>query len=529
MIGANLRTLLAAGLATLAAACTGAQEPPIVDAQGEGHTSSISALTACQTLSGKTLENAKLTTTLVEATKSTPIYCKVSGTIAPKLNFEIRLPDAWNGKLYYGGGGGYNGVIPDLAVAPLNQGYAQVASDSGHQGDGMSPDFIQNDPLAAELFGSLSVPTVMTVAMKVLTEAYGAPPVRSYFEGCSTGGREALMAVQRNPELFDGVIARAPAFNWVGLMGAFNTVARAVASPGGDFNAAKAAMLARHVRSACDGLDGVEDGIVSNPSACTTKVLNLTSLRCAGGADAGDMCLSDAQLAVVKTWTSDLTFNGVSSSYLSKGFNLSGNEDDPEGFGLWVSGNGDVTQGGAFIMQDGTTKYYLAHDPKMDTLKYAPWDKDPNALDAMAALNDATGPDIQPFIERGGKVIVWQGGSDAALSVSSTTDYMSKVRDVVGATNSAKATRTYVAPGVNHCGGGAGPDQADLLAALDEWVTEGRAPGNLIAQKLDTEGKTIRALPLCQYPQYPRYKGPANDSSAVTLAANYVCTEPQSQ
>ena len=174
----------------------------------------------------------------------------------------------------------------------------------------MSAAFAFTDTFAAQLFGSLSVPTVMSTALKVVTAAYGAPPARSYFEGCSNGGREALMAVQRNPNLFDGVIARAPGYNWVGFMGAFNRTAKALAAPGGGFSPAKTALLAKHVREACDGLDGIVDGIVANPAACTAKIVNLEALRCVGGADTGDTCLSDAQLAVVKAWTTDAIFAG---------------------------------------------------------------------------------------------------------------------------------------------------------------------------------------------------------------------------
>ena len=131
----------------------------------------------------------------------------------------------------------------------------------------MSAAFALTDTFAAQLFGSLSVPTVMSTTLKILPAAYGVPPAKSYFEGCSNGGREALMAVQRNPNLFDGVIARSPGYNWVGFMGAFNRTAKALAAPGGAFSAAKTALLAKHVREACDGLDGIVDGIVANPAA----------------------------------------------------------------------------------------------------------------------------------------------------------------------------------------------------------------------------------------------------------------------
>ncbi len=486
----------------------------------------ITAQMACASLSGKTIGGATLTTVLVKANGAAPTYCKVNGTIAPSLNFEIRLPDTWNGKLYYGGGGGYDGSIPPLSLPALTEGYAEVVSDSGHQDkEGMSAAFAFTDTFAAQLFGSLSVPTVMSTALKVVTAAYGTPPTKSYFEGCSNGGREALMAVQRNPNLFDGVIARAPGYNWVGFMGAFNRTAKALAAPGGAFTPAKTALLAKHVRDACDGLDGIEDGVVSNPAACTAKILNVGALRCAGGTDTGDTCVSDAQLAVIQSWTTDAIFAG-SSTYRSKGYNLTGNEDDPFNFGIWVSGNGDVRKAGQYMFQDTTVKYFLARDPKADSLKYSPWDQNQSALYALAALNDATQTDIRPFIEAGGKLIVWHGGSDAGLSVNSTIEYMTNMEKSVGAENAAASTRFYVAPGVDHCEGGAGADKTDLLTALDQWVTKGIAPGTLTAQKLDANGAVILTLPLCQYPQYPRYTGPANNAAAAKLASNYTCTSP---
>ncbi len=489
----------------------------------DAKTTAVSAQMACATLSGKTIGGATLTTVVVKANGAAPAYCKVNGTIDPSLNFEIRLADAWNGKLYYEGGGGYGGLIPPLGVPALTQGYAEVTSDTGHQGDGMSAAFALNDAFAAQLFGSLAVPTVMSTAIKVVTTVYGSPPARSYFEGCSNGGREALMAVQRNPNLFDGVIARAPGYNWVGFLGAFNRTAKALAAPGGGFSHAKTALLAKHVREACDGLDGIVDGVVANPAACTAKVLNIAALRCAGGADKGDTCLSDAQLAVVKAWTTDAIFAG--GKFRNRGYNLTGNEDDPFNFGIWVSGDGDVTKAGQYMFQDNTVKYYLARDPKADSLKYSPWDQNPDALYSLAALNDATQADIRPFIKAGGKLIVWHGGSDAALSVNSTIEYMTNMERSVGADNASASTRFYVAPGVDHCEGGAGADQTDLLTALDQWVTKGIAPVTLTAKKMDANGAVTLTVPLCQYPQYPRYIGPANNAAA-RLTSNYACTLP---
>ena len=498
-----------------------AQATAPVDAK----TTTVTAAMACTTLSGKTIGGATLTTVLVKASEAAPTYCKVNGTLAPSLNFEIRLPEAWNGKLYYGGGGGYDGLIPPLNVPALIQGYAAVVSDSGHQGDGMSADFVLRDTFAAQLFGSLSVPTVMSTALKVVAAVYGTPPTKSYFEGCSNGGREALMVVQRNPNLFDGVIARAPGYHWVGFMGAFNRTAKALAAPGGSFSSAKTALLAKHVRDVCDGLDGIVDGIVANPAAFTPDILRLGSLRCPGGGDTGATCLSDAQLAVIRTWTTDATFAG-SSTYRSKGYNLTGNEDDPMGFGIWASGDGDVRKAGQYLFQDTTVKYYLARDPKADSLQYSPWDQNQSALYIVAALNDATQTDIRPFIKAGGKLIVWHGGSDAALSVNSTIEYMTNMEKSVGADNAAASTRFYVAPGVDHCEGGVGADKTDLLTALDEWITKAIAPGALTAQKVDAKGAVTLTQPLCQYPEYPRYIGRANNPTDAKLASSYSCTSP---
>jgi feruloyl esterase len=447
----------------------------------------------------------------------------VNGTIAPSLNFEMRLPSAWNGKLYYGGGGGYNGAIPPLDTGALTQGYAAVASDSGHQGSGLSASFALTDTFAAQLFGSLSVPTVMSTALESVTAAYGAPPSKSYFEGCSNGGREALMAVQRNPNLFDGVIARAPAYNWVGFMGAFNRTAKALAAPGGSFTAAKTALLAKRVRDACDGLDGIVDGVVSNRAACTPELMNVAALRCAAGADTGDTCLSDAQLAVVTSWTTPAEFAG-SSNFRNAGWSLTGNEDDPGAWGAWATGGGNVNGALQFLFQDTTVKNYLARDPAANSLTYAPYDQNQNALYALAALNDATNADIRPFFNSGGKLIVWHGGNDSALSVNTTAEYISNMRNAVGAVAADASTRFYVAPGVNHCAGGPGADTSDLLTALDQWVTKNVAPAALTAEKRDSTGAVTFARPLCQFPQYPRYTGPANDAAAAKLAASYTCS-----
>lgn len=499
---------------------------PPADPPAVSPTAPVTAQQACANLLGQTVGGATVVTAaVVPASDGVPLYCKVNARIDPKLNFELRLPDAWNHKLQYFGGGGYNGAIvpmvagETLSLPAIKQGYATVGSDSGHQASLLDASWALNDPTAAQLFGSLSVPTVMSSAVEMLKLAYGAPPARSYFEGCSNGGREALMTAQRYPNLFDGIIARAPAYNWVGFMGSFNRTAKAMAAPGGALSVAKVATLAKAVRDACDADDGIVDGLVSNPGACT---FNPTTLRCPGGADAGDSCLSDAQLATVAATTSPAVFAG-SPTYRNAGRPLVGNEDDPGAFGVWTTGAGNPQAAAQYLFQDTTVKTYLARDLSADSLAYT-WDQDAGALYGMAALNDATNVDLRPFQNSGGKLILWHGQNDAALNFTATTEYYTHMVAAVGGQSTADAfTRYYLAPGVNHCAGGPGADTSDLLGALDAWVDKGTAPGTLSAAKI-VAGATAFSRPLCQYPQYPRYTGPANDAGAAALASNYVCT-----
>lgn len=473
----------------------------------------------CGALAGRSLGGATIAAaTVVPASATLAAHCNVVGRIAPKLNFELRLPLRWNHKLHYGGGGGYNGSIPPVDAPALNAGYAQVSSDSGHQANGLDASFALNDPQAAALFGSLSVPTVMGAATEIVREHYGKRARRAYFEGCSNGGREALINVQRHPHLFDGVISRAPAYNWIGLMGAFNRTAKALAAPGGAISTPKIAALAGAVRAACDGLDGLVDGVVSKPAACH---FDPATLRCPGGADTGNTCLSDAQLKVVSSWTSPVAFAG--GTYSNTGWPLTGNEDEPGAWDFWTTGTPAL--GGfslQFLFQDTTVKNYLARNPAANSLTYD-FDSNVGALSAMSALNDATNANLHPFLAGGGKLILWHGGNDSALSIKSTTAYYERVVQAMGGqSNTDQFVRYYTAPGVNHCAGGPGADSADLLGALDRWVSRGREPETLKARKIDpATGATVLSRPLCVYPGYARYKGHGDPNAA----SSFKCSE----
>jgi len=497
-----------------AALCAAALTTPAAAQTGRSNAGPVQTFT-CGELAGRNIAGAAiLSSQVVAATATLAEHCRVRGLIDPKLNFELRLPAAaaWNGKLHYGGGGGYNGSIPAVNSNALNKGFAQVSSDSGHQGSALDASFVLGDPQAAALFGNLSVPVVMGVAKTIVHQYYHHPIRRTYFEGCSNGGREALIQVQRHPWLFDGVIARAPAYNWVGVMGAFNRTAKALAAPGGAMSAAKVNTLAGAVLAACDAADGVADGLVSNPAACH---FNPATLRCPGGGDTADACLSDAQLATVASWTDEAVFGG--GQWRNAGWPLSGNENAPGAWDTWVSAGPRLQ----FLFSDTTIKYYLAQDPTANSLTYA-YESNPAGLATMSALNDATDTAIQHFIGMGHKLMMWHGTNDAALSYRTTTEYFDRVvAQAGGRANADQFLRYYLAPGVNHCSGGPGADGTDLLAALDDWVSNGKAPGTLRAARV-AGGTEVISRPLCVYPEYPRYSG----SGDVSKATSFTCVAP---
>jgi feruloyl esterase len=267
------------------------------------------------------------------------------------------------------------------------------------------------------------------------------------------------------------------------------------------------------VLAQCDGQDGVVDGLVSNPAACT---FDASTLRCPGGADTGNACLSDAQLAVVDSWTEPATF--VGGRYRNAGWPLSGNENAPGAWDTWTS-SGPRLQ---FLFSDTTIKYYLAGDANANSLLYD-YESNPFALRRMSLLNDATDARIHPFIGMGGKLILWHGTNDSALSYRTTTEYVNRVAHAAGGRgNTDDFMRYYLAPGVNHCAGGPGADSTDLLAALDDWVTRRKAPGTLLAERRDAGGAVVLSRPLCEYPGYARYKGQGD----VNAASSFSCVMP---
>ncbi|WP_068874688.1 MULTISPECIES: tannase/feruloyl esterase family alpha/beta hydrolase [unclassified Phenylobacterium] len=482
----------------------------------------VAAPLVCEALQERWVAGAQITAAhIVPASATAPAYCRVAATIAPELRFEVRLPVEWNGKFHYSGGGGWNGVIRPVNPSVLAQGYADVASNGGHDAKGQTDaekaadGTFARDRDALRLWAWESVPTVTPAAKAIVEAAYGAPPERAYFEGCSTGGREGLLTALRRPDLFDGVIAGAPGS--AGGYAQMQRAARFAAAPGALITPSKMAFVHRAVLSACDttAADGLADGIVSNWAACR---FDPRRLRCPDGAEGGEQCLSDPQLAVLLSLTSPVTVAG--GRFTEPGYLLNGPPTSP---GQWDRvAFGDPSVFRRYV--DGFVKHFLAKDTQVDALAY---DLNTHGAEFMAVrdLGDvAVDADLSAFARRG-KLLLWTGAGDPMVPTSRTVNYYKAVvAKAGGRARAERFMRFYVLGGVAHCGGGGGADRVDaLLPALDAWVTKGRPPAGLTAVRRDlVTGAPALSRPLCPYPTYARYLGKGDPA----VAASFRCVRP---
>ena len=505
---------------------------------------SLPAAAIGQLTTGATIASAAMT----DASDPNGSFCKILGAIhpvdknAPEINFELNVPSNWNGKALQLGGGGYNGtVVTGLAanflgrdaVQPLKRGYATFGSDSGHKGAGNADaSFGANDEALAN-FGGNQLNKVHDVAVQLLRRVAGAAPRRMYFEGNSQGGHEGFNVVQRWPRDYDGVVSIHPVYNITALQLDGVHVGQALyGSPGAWISPAKSKLIYDSVMKACDSLDGAADGVIANVKGCRSA-FKLDSLRCAAGKDAGDACLSDAQIRTVRTIASryEIGFelaNGVSSfapwpiieggSPQTFSFGAKPNASNPPAppaFG--PPGSAPPGDAFAYVMGDAMVRHMALRDPNVDTLKFDPTQHE-QRLKLVSKILDASSVELEPFRDRGGKLLLLHGTADMAVPPQNTIDYYERLVERFGADKLKDFVRFYVVPGFGH---GDGPFQAswDWLTVLDTWVENGQAPANLVT--VDTAMATAgRSRPLCEYPAWPKYRG----SGDVNAAASFACT-----
>ncbi len=474
-----------------------------------------------------------------------PAFCKMLGHIdptdpkAPPIRFEVNLPLDWNGRSLQYGGGGFNGTLitglglppasPYNKPSPLARGFVTYGTDSGHETKtGEPPQLFALNDEAFENFAHKSYKKVRDAARALMVRAYGKPPEKMYFMGSSEGGREGLTMAQRYPEDFDGIFARVPVINWVGLQHA-GTRAGIATMGDGWIRPAQVKLVADAVLKACDKADGVEDLVVEDAVGCKAAFKPET-LRCAEG-QSGDECLTNAQINAINTLHSPYKFSFAMANGLDDypGWGVSG-EDTPSfgptgGWLSWWLGKAAPAQpplpinGIAWVYGAGGIQYVFARDPKLDVTRYKPEDYKDRVL-AVSALMDSTDPDLSRFRARGGRLIMLEHMSDYAQSPYAGIRYFESVQRKLGKAETAEFARLYTAPGVDHVGSGA-PANVDMLGVLVDWVEKGQAPGDLevLEQKIEAPAfATVRALPLCQWPAWPHYKsGPAH------LASSFAC------
>ncbi len=464
--------------------------------------------------------------------KDLPAFCRVVAEVSPTADSAIKLEvwmpaSGWNGKFQGQGNGGFAGVIAYPALgAAIKRGYATAGTDTGHAGGDAA--WALGHPEKVIDFGYRGLHE-MTLKAKAIIEAfYGGHPQHSYFASCSDGGREALMEAQRFPQDYDGILAGAPANFWTHLLvGAMwvdlaTTLDQASYIPAGKLPAIGAAVLA-----ACDAQDGVADGILNDPRQCH---FDPAALLCKG-ADSNS-CLTSPQVTALKK-----IYAGPHDSVghqLFPGY-VPGAEEGPGGWAIWITGS----QPGHSLLFFFGTQYFTDMVYEQAAWDYKTFNLDPavNLADSKTAraLN-ATDPNLQPFRARGGKLIMYHGWGDAAIPAPNTIDYYNSVVATMGQPNTDSFLRLYMAPGMQHCGGGPGPNsfgqgansppydpEHNIYTALEQWVEKEVAPSKIIATKYVNDSNPAQGVkmtrPLCPYPQVAKYKGAGDTNDA----ANFAC------
>lgn len=459
-----------------------------------------------------------------DAARGWPPRCLASGAIDGRIRFELHLPvaDAWNGKFLMGGGGGFGGVVANQALSPqlpggdaLQRGYATIGTDTGHRGRGPSPtldaSWAVDDWTALVDFGYRAVHETAMLGRALTTTYYDRAPSHSYFYGCSNGGRQGMMAAQRHPHLFDGIVAGAPGLAFPNMILHYVRVAHAMFSEGDPerpvLSAGRLQALGDAVMRACDGADGLQDGIVSDPLGCRfDPPAHLTEF-------------SEAELQAVEAVYEALY---VGERRIHPGY-PPGHEATPGAWDLRITGHGRPGGPLNYAATDQFVGSILMNDATLD-LRDAPSLKELlKRSDMVARVLNATSPDLRTFGELGGRIIMFHGWADHGVSPYISTDYHRSVvelfqhRELVD-----EFLRLFMLPGALHCSGGDGTDRVDWLTALERWVEKGHAPDQLIAVKEGEDGDELLVRPICPHPQRSHHI----DGGDPSRPEGFVCREP---
>lgn len=434
-------------------------------------------------------------------------FCRVALTLTPSTDsniaVEVWLPlTGWNGKYQAVGNGGWAGAIgyPALAAA-VKRGYAASATDTGHTGN--SAAFALGHPEKLIDYAHRSEHAMAVSAKAVVRSFYGNAPARSYFNGCSTGGRQALVEASRYPEDFDGIIAGAAANPKTHLDAWRMVMSLAMFKNAESFiPSSKYPAIHKAVVGACDTLDGVRDGLIENPTRCR---FDPEVLRCKGSD--GPDCLTASQMESARVAMSPLK-DPRTGAELFPGY-----EPGTElGWGRLLGGPEP------YETALDTYKYVIFKNPKWDWRTFSLERDLAEATRVTQGLLTAVNPDLTPFAVRGGKLLMYHGWTDESIPPRASVNFYARTREATKApASNSDWVRLFMVPGMQHCGGGEGPNVFDSIAALESWVERGQAPASMIASR-STNGVVSRTRPLCPYPQVAKYRGTGSIDDAGSFA-----------
>jgi len=524
-------------LGTLAALllASGSNPAPVAATQpGTPAGGSCAALTGLTLADGKVVAAEEVAKGAMVTTKegvpglpSQVAFCRVRATLTPtprsSIKVEVWLPltAAWNGKLLGAGNGGYGGsmLLPQLTMqGALAKGYATVGTDMGHVGTAdTDAKWALNAPERIVDFGHRANHLAAGTGRAVISAYYGNAPKAAYFQGCSDGGREALMEAQRYPEDYDAIIAGAPANAWTRMMAAFMRDDRAVfARPESAIPNAKLKLLQDAAIAQCDAKDGVKDGVLDDPRGCG---FDPAVLQCKAGDEA--TCLTAGQVTAARA-----LYRGALDAKGRPFFPgyMPGAEAVPGTWDVWLTG--PKAQHGVFATE--FYRYMVHSNPEWQPGAFD-FARDYAAGRRLAPLLDSDSPDLSAFLKRGGKLILYHGWNDAAIPPENTIAYFEAVTKRLPA-EARKSVRLFMAPGMSHCLAGPGPNVFDALGTLDTWRQGGPAPETMIATKFDNDlfgylgfpAKPLRTRPLCAWPKVARWNG----NGSTDDAANFTCVAP---
>lgn len=466
-----------------------------------------------------------------------PAHCRVIGTIKPvprsNIGFEIWLPaTSWNGKFQGVGNGGYAGDIGYRGglVEGVARGYAVASTDTGHKAEGLTAAWAAGNVDAQIDYGHRGIHLTAVIGKRITAAFYGRQPSLSVFSSCSNGGRQALMEAQRYPDDYDGIIAGAPAYDWIRLAQIFIWNGQSLTrTPGSNILPAKLPAIQAGILAQCDTLDGQKDGLIRDPRKCSFKA---NSLLCTGAET--DQCLTPDQVEAL-----DRIHQGPPSARSRRiGYAKAGVEAFPGGWAPWISG-ADPMMTAAGVFGLGIPRYF----GNMPGVTFAKWDfvRDGRALDgALAPFLNATSPDLSAFFRRGGKLILYHGWGDAAIPPEMTIDYFDAVTARMGAV-ATRSMRLFMVPGMEHCNAGPGlnsfgqgapplpgADPAeDIGAAMEAWLLRGRAPEQIVGASVKNRAvgpidrraaEVERTGLICAWPKVPVWDGKGMPDKAESYA-----------